>query len=37
MSVQSQIDRLAGAKTTIGNYLQQNGRSEETRLNSSHS
>ena len=25
MSVQSQIDRLAGAKTTIGNYLQQNG------------
>ena len=25
MSVQNQIDRLAGAKTTIGNYLQQNG------------
>ena len=25
MSVQSQIDRLAGAKTTLGNYLQQNG------------
>ena len=25
MSVQSQIDRIAGAKTTIGNYLQQNG------------
>ena len=25
MSVQSQIDRLEGAKTTIGNYLQQNG------------
>ncbi len=25
MSVQSQIDRLAGAKNTIGNYLQQNG------------
>ena len=25
MSVQHQIDRLAGAKTTIGNYLQQNG------------
>ena len=25
MSVQSQIDRLAGTKTTIGNYLQQNG------------
>ena len=25
MSVQSQIDRLAGAKATIGNYLQQNG------------
>lgn len=25
MSVQSQIDRIAGAKTTLGNYLQQNG------------
>ena len=25
MSVQSQIDRLEGAKTTLGNYLQQNG------------
>lgn len=25
MSIQNQIDRLAGAKTTIGNYLQQNG------------
>ena len=25
MSVQGQIDRLAGAKTTLGNYLQQNG------------
>lgn len=25
MSVQNQIDRLAGAKTTLGNYLQQNG------------
>lgn len=25
MSIQSQIDRLAGAKTTLGNYLQQNG------------
>ena len=25
MSVQSQIDRLAGAKTTLGNYLQQIG------------
>lgn len=25
MSVQNQIDRLAGAKTTIGNYLKQNG------------
>ena len=25
MSVQSQIDRLAGAKTPLGNYLQQNG------------
>ena len=25
MSVQSQIDRLAGAKTALGNYLQQNG------------
>lgn len=25
MSVQSEIDRLAGAKTTLGNYLQQNG------------
>lgn len=25
MSVQSQIDRLTGAKTTLGNYLQQNG------------
>lgn len=25
MSVQSQIDRLAGTKTTLGNYLQQNG------------
>ena len=25
MSVQNQTDRLAGAKTTIGNYLQQNG------------
>ena len=25
MSVQSQIDRLAGAKNTLGNYLQQNG------------
>lgn len=25
MSVQSQIDRLAGAKTTLGNYLQKNG------------
>lgn len=25
MSIQRQIDRLAGAKTTLGNYLQQNG------------
>ena len=25
MSVQSQIDRITGAKTTLGNYLQQNG------------
>ena len=25
MSIQSEIDRLAGAKTTLGNYLQQNG------------
>ena len=25
MSVQSEIDRIAGAKTTLGNYLQQNG------------
>ena len=25
MSVQSQIDRIAGAKTTLGNYLKQNG------------
>lgn len=25
MSVQTEIDRLAGAKTTLGNYLQQNG------------
>lgn len=25
MSVQDQIDRIAGAKTTLGNYLQQNG------------
>ena len=25
MSVQSQIDRIAGAKTTLGNDLQQNG------------
>jgi hypothetical protein len=25
MSIQNQIDRLAGAKTTLGNYLQQNG------------
>lgn len=25
MSVQNQIDRLAGAKTTLSNYLQQNG------------
>lgn len=25
MSVQDQINRLAGAKTTLGNYLQQNG------------
>ena len=25
MSIQSQIDRIAGAKTTLGNYLQQNG------------
>lgn len=25
MSVQSQIDRIAGAKTTLGNYLQKNG------------
>ena len=25
MSVQSQIDRIAGAKTNLGNYLQQNG------------
>lgn len=25
MSIQSEIDRIAGAKTTLGNYLQQNG------------
>lgn len=25
MSIQTELDRLAGAKTTIGNYLQQNG------------
>lgn len=25
MSVQNEIDRIAGAKTTLGNYLQQNG------------
>ena len=25
MSVPSQIDRIAGVKTTLGNYLQQNG------------
>lgn len=25
MSVQDQIDRITGAKTTLGNYLQQNG------------
>lgn len=25
MSVQSEIDRITGAKTTLGNYLQQNG------------
>ena len=25
MSIKSEIDRIAGAKTTIGNYLQQNG------------
>ena len=25
MSVQTEIDRLAGAKTTLGDYLQQNG------------
>ena len=25
MSIQSEINRIAGAKTTLGNYLQQNG------------
>ena len=25
MSIQGEIDRIAGAKTTLGNYLQQNG------------
>ena len=25
MSIQNEIDRIAGAKTTLGNYLQQNG------------
>lgn len=25
MSIQTELDRLAGAKTTLGNYLQQNG------------
>ena len=25
MSIQSEIDRIEGAKTTLGNYLQQNG------------
>ena len=25
MSIQSEIDRIVGAKTTLGNYLQQNG------------
>ena len=25
MSIQSEIDRIAGAKTTLGNYLRQNG------------
>ena len=25
MSIQTEIDRIAGAKTTLGNYLQQNG------------
>ena len=25
MSIQSEIDRIAGAKTPLGNYLQQNG------------
>ena len=25
MSIQSEIDRIAGAKTTLGNYLQQHG------------
>lgn len=25
MSVQNEIDRIAGAKTTLGSYLQQNG------------
>jgi uncharacterized surface anchored protein len=25
MSIRSEIDRIAGAKTTLGNYLQQNG------------
>ena len=25
MSIQSEMDRIAGAKTTLGNYLQQNG------------
>ena len=25
MSIQSEIDRIAGAKTTLGNYLHQNG------------
>lgn len=25
MSIQSEIDRISGAKTTLGNYLQQNG------------